>query len=416
MKKITLVSLAIIISISNSFCQILSEWRGIGRTGVYNEKGLMKKWPEQGPEMLWHMDGLPKGFSSVSIANNTIYLTGIKDSIDILIAADMQGKLKWQTPFGHAWTASFTDSRCTPTVENNRLYVSSGNGDVACLNAIDGKVLWKVKAMEKFSGSYGKWGIAESPLLVDNKVIFTPGGEKTTVVALDKNTGETVWQTESLHDNAAYISPLLIEKGGKKLIVQVTENFILGVNADNGNILWKYDFGKFKDKKFWNIHTNTPLYYNNEIYVSTGYNHDGVKLKLSDDASSVSEVWRDTVLDCHHGGVVRIGNYIYGSNWISNSKGNWCCLDWTTGKSMYEKEWNSKGQIIADEDMLYLYDEKKGELALVKADPNKFEVISSFKVPMGTGQHWAHPVIHDGILYVRHGDVLMAYNIKGNVK
>jgi len=134
--------------------------------------------------------------------------------------------------------------------------------------------------------------------------------------------------------------------------------------------------------------------------------------KLAEDASAVSLAWIDTVLDCHHGGVVLVDDYIYGSNWINNGTGNWCCIDWKTGKKMYEEFWNSKGSIVAADGMLYIYDEKKGNVGLVKANPQKFELASSFKVTQGKGPHWAHPVINKGVLYVRHGEFVMAYEIK----
>jgi len=149
------------------------------------------------------------------------------------------------------------------------------------------------------------------------------------------------------------------------------------------------------------------------LYITGGYNHVGIMFKLSEDASSVEKTWTDTTLDCHHGGVVLVDGNIYGSNWFDNSRGNWCSVDWKTGKMNYEKNWFTKGSIIYADGMLYCYEEKNGNFGLVKPDPQQFEVISSFKVPMGKGPHWAHPSIRDGMLYVRHGDVLMAFDIRG---
>lgn len=138
----------------------------------------------------------------------------------------------------------------------------------------------------------------------------------------------------------------------------------------------------------------------------------GAMLKLNEDASGVTLVWKNDVLDTHHGGVVRIGNYIYGSNWLSNSKGNWCAVNWTTGETMYEHSWISKGSVIYADGMLYCYAEKRGYFALVPPDPKNFTVTSSFQITEGWGRHWSHPMIQDGVLYVRRGDVLMAYQIR----
>ena len=150
------------------------------------------------------------------------------------------------------------------------------------------------------------------------------------------------------------------------------------------------------------------------MYITSGYNHRSVKLKLADDLSTASLIWVDSVLDTHHGGVVKVGDYIYGSNWVHNRMGNWVCLDWKTGKVQYETEWKNKGSIIAADGMLYCYEEKDGFIALVEANPKEFKIISQFQVPKGQGSCWAHPVINDGILYLRRGKAVMAFNIKGN--
>ena len=413
MKRIFFISLILLISFSGINAQEFAEWRGKDRTGVYNETGLQKKWKEKGPDLIWSNDSIHNGYSSVVIAHNTIYTTGRDDTLDVLIALDMKGQIKWQTAFGRAWDNSYNESRATPTIEGKNIYISSGFGDVACIDAISGKIKWKLKASEKFEGTYGRWGLSESLLLVDDKVIYTPGGKKTTIIALDKKNGETIWQSKSIGDDPSYTSPLLIERKGKKQIVTTTKNYIIGVNPEDGTIVWKFDFGKYAGgKRPYNNQTNTPLYYKGKIFVSSGYDHKAVMLNLAKDASSVSIAWIDSTLDIHHGGAVRIGKYIYGANWHHNRMGHWACLNWETGAVMYETEWENKGSIISADGMLYCFEEKRGNIALVKADPKKFEVISSFKVPLGTGPYWAHPMIKNGILYIRHGKAIMAYDIK----
>ncbi len=403
----------LLFSFSIAISQELVEWRGNGRTGVYNESGLQKRWNENGPELIWYSDSIPIGYSSVVVAHNTVYTTGRKDSVDVLIALDMTGKIKWQTTYGRAWDNSYNESRCTPTIEGRNVFVSSGLGDIARLDAISGEIKWQVKASEKFEGTYGRWGLSESILIVDDKVIFTPGGNITTMVALNKDTGETIWQSKSIEDDPSYTSPLLIERNGKNQIVTTTNNYIIGVNPENGKIGWKFDFGKYAGgKRPYNNQTNTPLYHDGGIFVSSGYDHHCVMLELSEDALSVSLAWVDSTLDIHHGGAVKISNYIYGANWEHNRMGNWVCLKWDDGKVMYEEEWENKGSIISADGMLYCFEEKNGNIALVEANPEKFEVISSFKVPMGSGPYWAHPVIKNGILYIRHGEIVMAYDIK----
>jgi hypothetical protein len=202
----------------------------------------------------------------------------------------------------------------------------------------------------------------------------------------------------------------MIERNGKKQIVNVLEKYIFGVWPQDGKIAWKFDFSKYNKERCNN--TNTPLYYDGCLYVTSGYDHAGVKLKLTSSLDSVSLLWTDTILDSHFGGAVKIGNYIYGPTWKTNSMGYWACIDWSTGKAQYETEWKNKGSIIAADGMLYIYEEKSGYVALAKADPEKLNIISSFKIDKGTGPHWSHPVINKGILYIRHGNAIMAYKIK----
>jgi outer membrane protein assembly factor BamB len=196
-------------------------------------------------------------------------------------------------------------------------------------------------------------------------------------------------------------------------------NNLIGVNSTDGKILWSFKYSGLepeKSLKVWpgapKINTITPLYKDGWLYVTGGYDHVGAMFRLSEDASSIKLAWTDSLLDCHHGGVVLIDGNIYGSNWIDNSRGNWCCIDWQSGKSMYEARWQTKGSVIAADRMLYLYDEKNGNVGLVRPDSEKFVLVSSFKIPDGKGPCWAHPGIKDGILYIRHGDVLMAYDIR----
>lgn len=406
-----LITITILINIQISIGQEIIEWRGPERTGVYNETGLLDEWPEEGPELLWSVENLPKGYSSVSIANNTIYFTGIDGLNDVLIAIDLNGTLKWKTPYGRAREEAYPESRSTPTVENNRVYVSSGQGDIACLDAITGKIIWTIKAIENFNGSIGRWGIAESLLIIDDKLIYSPGGNQTTMIALDKTTGKTIWTSESINEDPSYSSPLLIENQDKRLIISVTTDHIIGVSPDDGKIVWKFNNKPYAGNRRKN-QTNTPLYYNNSIYITNGYDHKSIKLNLDSNWESVSLEWVDSVLDVHHGGVVLVDGYIYGANWINNGQGNWCCIDWETGEVKYETKWKTKGSIISADGKLYCYEEKTGFIALVNATPEKFDIISSFKIPLGVGPHWSHPVIRNGVLYIRHMDALMAYDIK----
>jgi outer membrane protein assembly factor BamB len=285
---------------------------------------------------------------------------------------------------------------------------------LACFDGNTGDILWSYKASEENKGTYGNWGIAESLLIDGDKICFTPGGPETTTLAVNKNTGEVIWKSESLGDKPGYVSPVLVEYAGKKMMINVSLNHVFAVDVSNGDILWKVAHPNLREGRDM-ILCVTPLFKDGKVYVTGGYNTGSYQVKIADDGNSAEIVWTDDVLDVHHGGVVEIDGYIYGANWLNNANGNWCCISWETGEKMWEEEWNCKGSIIAAEGKLYIYDEKRGNVGLVNATPEKFDLISSFKIEQGdNGPFWAHPVIHNGILYIRHTNALMAYDIKAN--
>ncbi len=412
MRIVTAALLSLLTGLHVCNAQQVSEWREDNRTGVSSETGLMKSWPDEGPALLWSNLELPKGYSSVTFGNGLIYTTGTEGADDILVALDMSGKIMWQAVMGRAWTQSTPESRATPTVEGSKVYTSSGLGDVACFDGTTGKTIWSYKASEMNQGTYGRWGIAESLLIDGDKLYFSPGGPETMTIALNKATGEILWRSGSLDDKPGYVSPILVDYAGKRAIVNVSLEHVYAVDASNGDILWKVAHPNPRAGREM-IFCVTPLFYDGRVYVTGGYNMGGMLVEIAEDGRSADVVWTDDLLDVHHGGVVLVNGYIYGANWLHNGDGNWCCIDWETGEKMWEEHWNCKGSVISAEGMLYIYDEKRGNVGLLRANPEKFDLVSSFQVTQGSaGPFWAHPVIHNGVLYLRHTDALMAYNIR----
>lgn len=411
-RLITIVVIAMVGSVT-----LAADWpqfRGPHRTGKSAETGLLKEWPAEGPKLLWSVEGLGTGYSSMAVVDGTIYTLGMIDKQGILFAFDLEGNPKWQKPYGRDWTGSHPGVRSTPTIDGERIYVISGNCGVYCFDKKTGTIIWHVDAYEKFKvKKKPSWGFAESPLLIGEKLICTPGGSEATMVALNKVNGRVIWTSKEITEPSSYCSPTLCEWGGRNIIVNQTAESIIGVDADNGKLLWRVPFTDFQSPPIKAINPPAPSYHNGGVYITSGYNDKGVMLKLSADGTSVTRKWVDETLDCHHGHVVLIEGCIYGANWIGNSNGNWVCLDWETGKVKWEKHWFNKGSIIYADGMLYCYEEKSGNLGLVKASPDGFELVSSFRITQGNGRHWAHPAISDGVLYVRHGDVLMAFDING---
>ena len=408
-----IISGLVLISLSAYSQEKIAQWRGPIRNGKYPDTNLKTRWPETGLPVVLKIEGIGKGWSSAVVLNQLIYVSGIKDTIEVVSAFDMNGNRLWEREYGFAWNASYPDSRNTPTVEGNRLYISSGMGEVACLDAIRGDIIWKTDPHKEFKGKFDRWGLAESLLLTDNAVICSVGGEYASVVALKKSTGELLWKSPATGDIRGYVSPLMIERNGNKIILVELSKNLLAINPLNGEIIWTFDLITDLTSPANPMRpANTPLYKDGEIFITRGYDADALMLSLSEDGRSVKLKWKNKAMDTHLGGVVEVNGFIYGSTWHSNTKGNWACLEWNTGKLMYDQEWFNKGPVIYADGYLYCMEEKNGNLALVMPDPSGFKVVSTFRIEAGSGTYWAHPSIYDGNLYIRHGDVLMVYNIK----
>ncbi len=390
------------------------QWRGPHRDGQFTEKGLLKEWPAEGPKQILQVDKLGKGWSSPIFADGKIYITGMIDTLDYLSAVDMQGKILWQVPYGRSWNQSYPDTRCSPVIEDNRIYVQSGTGRVVCIDRETGKENWAVEVDKKYESEYHVWGNSETPLIVDDKLICSPGGSKTSVIALNKMTGEPVWESESLGGARAYASATIYEYKNFRYILAVIGTDILALVPETGEIAWHYRYfnpevWKWQDNGL--IWINTPIFHNDEIFISMGYDYEAVMLKMAENGKSVSVKYKNSTLDNHHGGLILYNGYVYGANWENNNKGNWTCMNWDSGEIGFNETWGSKGSLVMAEDMLYVYNER-GSVALVKPAPDAFSIVSEFKITEGAGPHWAHPFIADGKLFIRHGEVLKIFDIK----
>jgi outer membrane protein assembly factor BamB len=411
MKHINL-SIALLFIVFIAFSQPV-QWRGPHRDGKFTEAGLLQKWPDAGPELLLKVEGIGKGYSSVIATDQYMFATGMIDTLDYISCITSDGQIKWKVPYGRSWKQSFPETRGSATVEGDRVYVISGTGELVCLNVADGVIRWKVNVDKDYNAEWHIWGVSESPLIVDDKVICSPGGKTTSIVALDKMTGKLIWQSESVGGPRCYISPIIYEYKQFRYILAATGTNLIALEPATGKVIWTF---KYWDGAKWDqpglIWANTPVVKGPDIFISMGYDYRNVMLSMSEDGKSVTEKWSNMVLDNHHHGLIELDGYIYGSNWISNSKGKWVCMDWNSGETKYETEWLTKGALVYADGLLYILEEKAGTVALVKPNPQSFDVISSFKLQGGNGPFWSHPFIANGKLYLRHGDVLFVYNLK----
>ncbi len=380
-----------------------SQWRGLNRDGVYPDNNLMKTWPTNGPKMMWSTDILGGGYSSPAVTSAHVYVTGMIDGVGYLVAFDLNGKQKWRMTYGPEWDGGHEGARTTPTVVNDKIYLMTGEGAVVCVNTADGEIVWQVDMIKSFGARNLRWGMTESLLVDGDRVFCTPGGSDVMIAILDRHTGKTIKKIKGNGEESSYCSPVLIKHNNKRYILTMTGRSVVGLDAESGEYLWRHEHITQYD-----INPNTPYYQDGFIYIVSGYGTGGQLLKLSVDGKSVEQVWVDKTMDSQMGAAAIVDGYIYGSG--HKNKG-WHCLDWKTGEVKYsERVLGNKGNIIFADGLLYCYGEK-GDVGLVRPTPEKFDVISSFEIEEGSGPHWAHPVIADGRLYVRHGEVMQVYDI-----
>lgn len=427
-----LLSLLMLICSFALFAADVTRFRGPNSQGVFPETGLRKAWPEKGLPKIWQVEGIGLGWGAVTKVKDKIYVTGggpNKKIDEQLTCLNLKGEVVWQTTTGKTWTKSYPYARATPTYvetdDGGRLYVSTGAGEIFCLRAADGTIVWNHDFAGTYEGRPGSWGYAESVVVSGNLVFATPVGNKASMVAYDLLTGKVAWEAKPVSGTCAYVTPVLHQ--GQ--IIQVTGEYLFGVEATTGRICWKYDFAKaFPETNRREISCLTPLVRGRRITATRGYNHGTVMLELTEDGNGVREIWKNNDLDTQHGGVVWLDDRLYGSTWITNSSGEWACVDAKTGATIYLQPWNrpgqpppvdkdgkpvplGKGSTIAADGMLYLWEEKRGTLGLAKPGGDQLEIVNYFTVNHGTGEYWAMPVISDQVLYMRRGNVLAAFDL-----
>jgi len=388
------------------------QWQGPQRNAISQETGLLPTWPKEGPRLVWKARELGGGYSTPSIAAGRIFGMGARktDKADeeVVWALDERtGKELWHTAIAPAnrKVGSSQGPRCTPTVDGDRLYALGVSGDLVCLEVAAGKQLWHHNLVKEFDGGMPSWGYSESPLVDGPKVIATPGRKKATLVAFDKMTGQTLWTSQVPQgDGAQYSSVITADVQGQQQYVQFLHDGVVGVAAEDGRFLWRYDHPANDTANI-----STPIFHDNSVFAASSYNKGGGLAKLLRDGSltKATEVYFTRDMKNHHGGMVLVDGYLYGAN-----GGQLACLDFSTGKLQWQSGAPGKGSILYADGRLY-YRNERGGIFLLEPNPHKYVELGNFMQP-DRSRHdaWAHPVIANGKLYIADQDVLLCYDVR----
>ena len=416
-------------------------FHGPNRDNVSPETGLLKSWAEGGPPLLWKVRTIGStespGYASVTVAEGRVFTAGNvktgesdQDAHSYVFALNENtGEELWRYRNGPAWTdrGHFPGERSTPTIDGERVYAYSALGRIACLEAATGKEIWAKDLRAEYAATLPTWAFAESPYIDGNTVILWIGGEKASVVALNKMTGEPIWTTPSTEQRGNYATMTPFRYAGQRIYVNMNQAGVLAVNAETGKKLFD-----IPHKTDWDVMATTPYFYMmvpstatsldalGYLFITSGYGTGArcYQLNVSGDTITPVLFWSNPQFDNQHGGVVIKDGYAYGSAHRHGGGRTWMCVNLEDGVTAWEHRGveMSMGALTYADGMLYCMSEREGTVALVKATPEKYEAISRFTLPSteeggGTGMFWAHPVICNGKLYLRHGTILYCYDI-----
>ena len=414
--------LLIILCIMLSVCSIESkaqdwpQWRGSNRDGVLEKTGLNLNWSQKKPQIMWEFRQAGSGYSSPTIVGTTLYCQGATDGNGFAFALDTKtGKLKWKQELGPEIVPERENCpRGSVTIDGDKLYLIRGIGQIHCLSATDGKVIWQKDFIKEFNGKLmSRWGFSESPLVDGNLVICSPGGVDGTMIALDKNTGAVVWRATEWTDDASHSSAIVAEVDGIRQYIQQSAKGVAGVSAKDGKLLWKIEMPGYRTAVI-----PTPIYNDHLVYVTSGYNAGCACIRLSKDGDGIKAetVYANSNLTNQHGGVVLMNGYVYGH---SDASG-WVCQNLKTGESAWSqrnREGVTKGCIIGVAGHLIIVDERSGTIVVASASTEGWSELGRMEFPERTqiqtmdNMVWAHPVIGEGKLFLRDHDLLFCYDL-----
>jgi len=380
------------------------QWRGPNRDGISRESGLLRQWPPEGPPLAWKARGLGAGYSTVTVADGRIFTLGADNDTESVIALDVvTGQVLWRARSGRLFRDSRGDGpRGAPTVDGNRVYALGGSGDLTALDVATGERIWWINVLDAFGGRNITWGVAESPLVLQDRVIVNAGGRRGSIVALNKNDGSILWKSE-VGDEASYSSAVVTMMRGVQQAVYFTGERVVGVGVADGSLLWSY-------RRVSNRTANvaTPIVRGNHVFLSSDYGTGCALLEIEGGpgAMSAREVYFNRDMKNHHASSVLVDDTLYGFN-----SSILTAMDFESGEVIWRDRSVGKGSLIYADGHLYAFSEN-GIVGLIEATRAGYREKSRFELPRSGEMSWSHPVISGGQLYLRDQDTLHRFDIR----
>ncbi len=414
------------------------QWRGPNRDGVSKDTGLLAKWPQGGPALAWTNDALGLGYSAPAVVGDRVFVLGTRDKTEyVFCLGTKDGKEVWPpAKLGPvvAFPAGYGDGpRATPAVDGDHLYALGSQGDLVCVETRSGKEVWRKNLQTDLGGEINPvggglsepklgYGYSASPLVDGDRVVCVPGGKNGTLATLDKKTGNVLWRSAELTDQATYSPPVVAEVGGVRHYVQMLSTGVAGVAAREGKVLWNY---KRMPRGYNNVVIPTPVVHDGHVFVTVpdwNFRAEGELIKLSADGGAIKaeKVYNKREMVNRSGGVVPVGGHLYGysENKEAGEPQGLTCIDFKTGALKWADKGVERCSVTAADGKLFCFSEEDGTVTLAAASPEKFASLGSFKLPKaskqprGQGKLWAHPVVANGCLYLRDQELLFCYAVK----
>ncbi|MFC1806368.1 PQQ-binding-like beta-propeller repeat protein, partial [Planctomycetota bacterium] len=384
------------------------QFHGPKRDNMSTETGLLKQWPKEGPRLAWKFAECGRGYAGVSVAEGRVFTSGDVGGEEHVLALDLEGRLLWKRANGKSWRGSTPGSRANPTWSDGAVYHLNPNGRLAALEATSGREIWAVDLQKEYGARRGAWGLCENVVVEGDKVLCVPGSDRAKVVALDRKTGKLVWANTEIDDDGAYCTPVIATYGGVRQLITLMRMSVVSVDVATGKLLWSHTH-----PSRYSQNVTSPLFAEGHLFVSSGHQAGGRMLEVGAKGTSVRELWYSGEFDNCHGGLMRLGDHLYGSGCRLYHKGL-LCVEFATGKTVYRAESIGKVSITWADGLLYCIDQK-GKVMLVAASPREARVVSHFTIPWEhKDQSLAHPVVCGGRLYIRHAHNLFAYDVRGS--